>query len=130
LNFCCLHCSRGLEIIDDPPRCFNCGAYSHSIRECPRPFDRSAVSNARRQHKRKRNQTPGSRLPSRYYQSLQRGKYDGLKPGSLDAETRKLLGLKVFFQPSSAVLKIRPEKMLFLIKRFLSCVGTRSSSMA
>ncbi|AAG00237.1 F1N21.3 [Arabidopsis thaliana] len=99
LNFCCLHCSRGLEIIDDPPRCFNCGAYSHSIRECPRPFDRSAVSNARRQHKRKRNQTPGSRLPSRYYQSLQRGKYDGLKPGSLDAETRKLLGLKELDPP-------------------------------
>ncbi|KAG7658712.1 PSP proline-rich [Arabidopsis suecica] len=89
----------GLEIIDDPPRCFNCGAYSHSIRECPRPFDRSAVSNARRQHKRKRNQTPGSRLPSRYYQSLQRGKYDGLKPGSLDAETRKLLGLKELDPP-------------------------------
>ncbi|XP_024010806.1 zinc finger CCHC domain-containing protein 8 isoform X2 [Eutrema salsugineum] len=83
----------GLEIIDDPPRCFNCGGYSHSIRECPKPFDRAAVSIARRQHKSKRNQTPGSRLPSRYYQSHQGGIYDGLKPGSLDAETRQLLGL-------------------------------------
>ncbi|CAA7014918.1 unnamed protein product [Microthlaspi erraticum] len=83
----------GLEITDDPPRCFNCGAYSHSMRECPKPFDRAAVSTARRQHKSKRNQTPGSRLPSRYYQSPQGGKYDGLKPGSIDSETRQLLGL-------------------------------------
>ncbi|KAL1208793.1 hypothetical protein V5N11_009307 [Cardamine amara subsp. amara] len=89
----------GLEIIDDPPRCFNCGGYSHSIRECPKPFDRSAVSIARRQHKSKRNQTPGSRLPSRYYQSPQVGKYDGLKPGSLDPETRQLLGLKELDPP-------------------------------
>ncbi|KAF8047968.1 hypothetical protein N665_2748s0001 [Sinapis alba] len=82
----------GLEIIDgDPPRCFNCGAYSHSMRECPKPFDRSAVNNARRQHKSKRNQS--SRLPSRYYKCAQGGKYDGLKPGSLDPETRQLLGL-------------------------------------
>ncbi|CAF2138636.1 unnamed protein product [Brassica napus] len=83
----------GLEIIDDdPPRCFNCGAYSHSMRECPKPFDRSAVSIARRQHKSKRNQS--SRLiPSRYYKSAQGGKYDGLKPGSLDPETRQVLGL-------------------------------------
>ncbi|EOA35180.1 hypothetical protein CARUB_v10020325mg [Capsella rubella] len=89
----------GLEIIDDPPRCFNCGAYSHSLRECPKPFDRSAVNNARRQHKSKRNQTPGSRIPSRYYESPQSGKYDGLKPGSLDAETRQLLGLKELDPP-------------------------------
>ncbi|XP_019093174.1 PREDICTED: uncharacterized protein LOC104750515 isoform X2 [Camelina sativa] len=89
----------GLEIIDDPPRCFNCGAYSHSIRECPKPFDRVAVSNARRQHKSKRNQNPGIRLPSRYYESPQVSKYDGLKPGSLDPETRQLLGLKELDPP-------------------------------
>ncbi|VVA94329.1 unnamed protein product [Arabis nemorensis] len=89
----------GLEIIDEPTRCFNCGAYSHSMRECPKPFDRAAVSIARRQHKSKRNQTPGSRLPSRYYQSPQGGKYDGLKPGSLDAETRQLLGLRELDPP-------------------------------
>ncbi|CAN8243689.1 unnamed protein product [Cochlearia groenlandica] len=83
----------GLEIVDDPPRCFNCGAYSHALRECPKPFDRAAVSIARRQHKSKKNQTPGSRLPSRYYKTPQGGKYDGLKPGSLDTETRKLLGI-------------------------------------
>ncbi|KAL1223028.1 hypothetical protein V5N11_024515 [Cardamine amara subsp. amara] len=84
----------GLEIIDDdPPRCFNCGGYSHSLRECPKPFDRSAVNSARKLQKSKRNQSSGSRLPSRYYQKPQTGKYDGLKPGTLDAETRQLLNL-------------------------------------
>uniref|UniRef100_A0A1J3EGN9 Zinc finger CCHC domain-containing protein 8 n=1 Tax=Noccaea caerulescens TaxID=107243 RepID=A0A1J3EGN9_NOCCA len=83
----------GLEIIDDPPRCFNCGGYSHSLRECPKPFDRSAVNSARKLQKSKRNQNSGSRLPSRYYQTPQTGKYDGLKPGTLDAETRQLLNL-------------------------------------
>ncbi|CAA7055562.1 unnamed protein product [Microthlaspi erraticum] len=83
----------GLEIVDDPPRCFNCGGYSHSLRECPKPFDRSAVNSARKLQKSKRNQNSGPRLPSRYYQTPQTGKYDGLKPGTLDAETRQLLNL-------------------------------------
>ncbi|XP_010552328.1 PREDICTED: uncharacterized protein LOC104822697 isoform X2 [Tarenaya hassleriana] len=83
----------GLEIMDDPPRCFNCGSYSHSLRECSKPLDRSAVSSARKQHKAKKNMGSRSRLPSRYYQSSQGGKYDGLKPGSLDTETRQLLDL-------------------------------------
>lgn len=90
------YCSRGVEIIDDdPPRCFNCGGYSHSLRECPKPFDRAAVNSARKLQKSKRNQNAGSRLPSRYYQKAQSGKYDGLKPGTLDAETRQLLNLGV-----------------------------------
>ncbi|CAN7128226.1 unnamed protein product [Brassica rapa subsp. narinosa] len=86
----------GVEIIDDdPPRCFNCSGYSHSLRECPKPFDRAAVNSARKLQKSKRNQNAGSRLPSRYYQKAQSGKYDGLKPGTLDAETRQLLNLGV-----------------------------------
>ncbi|CAH8326820.1 unnamed protein product [Eruca vesicaria subsp. sativa] len=84
----------GVEIIDyNPPRCFNCGGYSHSLRECLKPFDRSAVNSARKLQKSKRNLNSGSRLPSRYYQKTQSGKYDGLKPGTLDAETRQLLNL-------------------------------------
>ncbi|KAJ4833254.1 hypothetical protein Tsubulata_005087 [Turnera subulata] len=83
----------GLEIVDDAARCFNCGSYSHSLKECPKPRDHVAVNNARRQHKSKRHQKPGSRSASRYYQNSSGGKYDGLKPGSLDGETRKLLGL-------------------------------------
>ncbi|KAJ6396235.1 hypothetical protein OIU77_021297 [Salix suchowensis] len=58
----------GLKIVGDAARCFNCGSYNHSLKECPKPRDNAAVNNAR-------------------------GKYDGLKPGSLDTETRKLLGL-------------------------------------
>ncbi|XP_028805840.1 uncharacterized protein LOC114760718 [Neltuma alba] len=83
----------GPEIIDDAPRCFNCGAYDHSLRECRRPRDNAAVNVARKQHKSKKNQNSASRNPTRYYQNSSAGKYDGLRPGALDAETRQLLGL-------------------------------------
>ncbi|KAF5942764.1 hypothetical protein HYC85_020406 [Camellia sinensis] len=72
---------------------FNCGSYNHSLKECPKPRDNVAVNNARKQHKSRRNKNAGSRNPTRYYQNSAGGKYDGLSPGVLDAETRKLLGL-------------------------------------
>ncbi|CAJ1964641.1 unnamed protein product, partial [Sphenostylis stenocarpa] len=84
---------RGLEIIDDAARCFNCGSYNHSLRECQRPRDNTAVNNARKQHKSRRNQSSSSRNPTRYYQNSPAGKYDGLRPGALDDVTRQLLGL-------------------------------------
>ncbi|KAI5665821.1 hypothetical protein M9H77_15674 [Catharanthus roseus] len=74
-------------------RCFNCGSYSHSLKDCPKPRDNVAVNNARKQHKVRRNQNAAARNPTRYYQNTPGGKYDGLKPGTLEAETRKLLGL-------------------------------------
>ncbi|GFS44122.1 proline-rich spliceosome-associated (PSP) family protein [Actinidia rufa] len=79
---------RGLEIVD-ASRCFNCGSYNHSLKDCPKPRDNKAVNNARNQHKSRRNQNASSRNPTRYYQSSPKGKYDGLKPGVLDAETQK-----------------------------------------
>ncbi|KAF3443923.1 hypothetical protein FNV43_RR13613 [Rhamnella rubrinervis] len=83
----------GLEIIDDANRCFNCGSYSHALKTCPKPRDSIAVNNARKQLKSKRNQNAGSRNATRYYQNSPAGKYDGLRPGALDSETRKLLGI-------------------------------------
>ncbi|KAG5112032.1 hypothetical protein JHK82_035301 [Glycine max] len=83
----------GLEIIDAAARCFNCGSYNHSLRECPRPRDNTAVNNARNKHKSRRNQNSSSRNPTRYYQNSPAGKYDGLRPGALDDATRQLLGL-------------------------------------
>ncbi|XP_019428177.1 PREDICTED: zinc finger CCHC domain-containing protein 8 [Lupinus angustifolius] len=83
----------GLEIIDAAARCFNCGSYSHSLRECTRPRDNVAVNNARKQLKSRRNQNASSRNPTRYYQSSPTGKYAGLRPGALDDVTRQLLGL-------------------------------------
>ncbi|XP_073293111.1 uncharacterized protein [Primulina huaijiensis] len=84
----------------DTSRCFNCGSYSHALRDCPKPRDNVAVNNARKQHKSaKRNQHSGSRNSTRYYQDSRVKKYDGLVPGSLDAETRKLLGLGEFDPP-------------------------------
>ncbi|KAK6913468.1 PSP, proline-rich [Dillenia turbinata] len=88
----------GLEILD-ASRCFNCNSYNHSLKDCPKPRDNAAVNNARKQHKSKRNQAAGSRNPTRYYQHTPGGKYDGLRPGALDAETRKLLGLGEFDPP-------------------------------
>lgn len=85
---------RGLELLD-APRCFNCGSYSHSLKECPKPRDNAAVNNSRKQLKSKRNQTTGMRNATRYYQDSPGGKYEGLRPGILDAETRRLLGLGV-----------------------------------
>ncbi|KAL7208066.1 hypothetical protein ACSBR1_029927 [Camellia fascicularis] len=82
----------GLKIVD-ASRCFNCGSYNHSLKECPKPRDNVAVNNARKQHKSRRNKNAGSRNPTRYHQNSAGGKYDGLRPGVLDAETRKLLGL-------------------------------------
>ncbi|KAL0350563.1 UNVERIFIED_CONTAM: hypothetical protein Sradi_4205500 [Sesamum radiatum] len=83
---------RGVEKLDTS-RCFNCGSYSHALKDCPKPRDNVAVNNARKQHKSRRNQHVNSRNSTRYYQSSRGGKYDGLIPGVLDAETRKLLGL-------------------------------------
>eukprot|EP00256_Glycine_max_P042692 XP_006593393.1 uncharacterized protein LOC100527170 isoform X2 [Glycine max] len=87
------HLLCGLEIIDAAARCFNCGSYNHSLRECPRPRDNTAVNNARNKHKSRRNQNSSSRNPTRYYQNSPAGKYDGLRPGALDDATRQLLGL-------------------------------------
>ncbi|MBA0844044.1 hypothetical protein Goarm_001172 [Gossypium armourianum] len=90
----------GLEIQDEGSRCFNCGSYSHSLKQCPKPRDNVAVNNARKQHqKSKRNQSAASRNATRYYQNSQGGKYDDLKPGVLGAETRQLLGLGEFDPP-------------------------------
>ncbi|XP_061359757.1 uncharacterized protein LOC133303798 [Gastrolobium bilobum] len=83
----------GLEIIDAAARCFNCGSYNHSLRECPKPRNNVAVNNARKQHKSRRNQNASSRNPTRYYQNSPAGKYDGLRPGALDDVTRQLLGM-------------------------------------
>ncbi|KAL4581892.1 hypothetical protein LXL04_006426 [Taraxacum kok-saghyz] len=74
-------------------RCFNCGSYNHALKECTKPRDNAAVNSARKQHKAKRNQSSMSRNPTRYYQDTPGGKFDGLRPGVIDSETRKLLGI-------------------------------------
>lgn len=88
----------GVEVLD-APRCFNCGSYSHSLKECPKPRDNAVVNNSRKQLKSRRNQTAGMRNLTRYYQDSPGGKYEGLKPGVLAPETRRLLGLGEFDPP-------------------------------
>ncbi|XP_068643959.1 uncharacterized protein [Aristolochia californica] len=84
--------SKGIEVVESS-RCFNCGSYTHSLKECPKPRDNVTVNNARKQHNLKRNPTLGPRCPTRYYQNSPGGKFDGLKPGVLGAETRQCLGI-------------------------------------
>lgn len=77
----------------EAPRCFNCGSYNHSLGDCSKPRDKNAVNSARKQYLDKKSLNAGPRVPTRYYQESPGGKFDGLKPGALSAETRKLLGI-------------------------------------
>lgn len=74
-------------------RCFNCGSYSHALKDCQKPRDNVAIDSARKQHNSKRAQTSGPRNSPRYYQNTAGGKYDGIRAGVLSSETRQLLGL-------------------------------------
>ncbi|GJN00164.1 hypothetical protein PR202_ga17575 [Eleusine coracana subsp. coracana] len=76
----------------DDSRCFNCGSYSHALKDCPKPRDNVAISNARKQHNLKRNQSNANRVQNRYYQKTP-GKFDDLRAGVLGPETRELLGI-------------------------------------
>ncbi|CAM0946940.1 unnamed protein product [Alopecurus aequalis] len=77
----------------DDSRCFNCGSYSHALKECPKPRDHVAISNARKQHNSKKNISNANRGQTRYYQKAP-GKFDDLKAGVLGSETRECLGLR------------------------------------
>ncbi|KNA09159.1 hypothetical protein SOVF_155970 [Spinacia oleracea] len=83
------------SIVDmrEAPRCFNCGSYNHPLTECQKPRDNAVVNSARKQFLSKKNQNGRPRAQARYYQESPGGKFDGLKPGALSTETRKLLGL-------------------------------------
>ncbi|KAL9226001.1 hypothetical protein vseg_001861 [Gypsophila vaccaria] len=77
----------------EAPRCFNCGSYNHPLSGCTKPINKSAVSTARKEFLSKKNLNGSPRVPTRYYQDSPGGKYDGLVPGALSAETRKLMVL-------------------------------------
>lgn len=74
-------------------RCFNCGSYSHGLKDCQKPRDNAAIESARKQRNSKRPQTAGPRNSPRYYQDTPGGKFDGIAPGALTSEIRQLLGL-------------------------------------
>ncbi|CAL9753808.1 unnamed protein product [Musa acuminata subsp. burmannicoides] len=88
---------EGIEALG-ASRCFNCGSYSHSLRDCPKPRDNIAISNARKMHTSKRNPTAGNHAQVRYYQKAP-GKFDNLQAGVLGAETRECLGIGEYDPP-------------------------------
>lgn len=90
--------SKSLAVREDT-RCFNCGAYDHSLKDCSKPRDNDAITNARKQYQTKHKGNGRSQIPTRYFQDTPAGKYDGLKQGSLSAETRQLLGIGELEQP-------------------------------
>ncbi|KAF3782961.1 Zinc finger CCHC domain-containing protein 8 [Nymphaea thermarum] len=90
---------RCAESPEHDSRCFNCGSYNHSLKECPKPRDNVAVNNARKKHNSKRKTPLGPRLPTRYYQNSPGGKFDGIKPGVIGSETRQCLGIGEFDPP-------------------------------
>ncbi|BBN09437.1 zinc finger CCHC domain-containing protein 8 [Marchantia polymorpha subsp. ruderalis] len=87
--------SDGFIIIEpeESSRCFNCGAYTHSLLNCTRPRDANAIKKSRQSHSEKKGGFIRGRAPTRYYQSSPGGKFDDIKPGALGNETRQSLGI-------------------------------------
>lgn len=87
-------------------RCFNCGSYSHVLKECPKPRDHIAISNARKIHSNSRNsrRNPTDHGQARYYQKTP-GKFDDLCAGVLGPQTRECLGIGVINYSSCLNIK-------------------------
>lgn len=81
-------------------RCFNCGSYSHALKDCTKPHNRAAVDAARREmaESRPTNTFKGkANATSRYFTEAEGGgapdELAGLKRGVLSSELRLALGL-------------------------------------
>ena len=87
---------RHIELQREATRCFNCGSYSHALRDCQRPRNYDAINSARSNHNSKKAFPSGPRVPVRYYQTPAGGKDDDeRKPGGPARETREPSGVRV-----------------------------------
>ncbi|CAI6005250.1 unnamed protein product [Closterium sp. NIES-64] len=107
-------------------RCFNCGSYTHALRDCQRPRDHAAVAAARAEHAGGKGQGgqggkggnsaagEGGVGKSRYYGFGGAGggkgrggsmeeRFEGLVPGVLSAELRAAMGIGVSGSRPSSV---------------------------
>lgn len=81
---------RHNELQREATRCFNCGSYSHALRDCQRPRNYDAINSARSNHNSKKAFPSGPRVPVRYYQTPAGGKDDDeRKPGGPARETQE-----------------------------------------
>lgn len=60
---------RCVELEREAIRCFNCGSYSHGLRDCQRQLNYDAINSARSSHASKRNFSSGPRSSTRYYET-------------------------------------------------------------
>ena len=77
-------------------RCWNCGSYSHALRDCHRPRDQLAI-NAAREEQQTRGGGGAGPMP-RYHGGMGRDaakNFGDLKPGALTAAAREALGIGV-----------------------------------
>ncbi|KAG0584385.1 hypothetical protein M758_3G206400 [Ceratodon purpureus] len=58
-----------VELEREAVRCFNCGSYSHALRECKRQWNYEAINSARSNHAAKRTFSSGPRSVARYYEA-------------------------------------------------------------
>jgi hypothetical protein len=122
-------CFSDSRVDKDDSRCFNCGSYSHALKDCPKPRDNVAISNARKQHNLKRNQSNVNRVQNRYYQKTP-GKFDDLKAGVLGPETRQCLGIGVMTISCSLSLKFEHPDFIDNMVMFDLSTSTNKSSDA
>lgn len=58
-----------VQLEREEARCFNCGSYSHALRDCKRPWNYEAINSARSNHASKKIFSSGPRTASRYYEA-------------------------------------------------------------
>lgn len=89
-----------METVPPPSssRCFNCGSYNHSLRECTKPRDATAIATAREEQGSQRGNCT---IHVRYHQGSNQDtkNFDDLEPGKFALETLEALGLREFEAP-------------------------------
>ncbi|XP_026198678.1 zinc finger CCHC domain-containing protein 8 isoform X2 [Anabas testudineus] len=82
-----------IEMKDKRPKsmCFNCGASSHQLRDCPKPKDMAAISERRKEFNQNNNQAMQSN--QRYHADEVEERFAKYKPGVMSEELLTALGV-------------------------------------
>ncbi|XP_038558901.1 zinc finger CCHC domain-containing protein 8 [Micropterus salmoides] len=82
-----------IEMKDKRPKsmCFNCGASSHQLRDCPKPKDMAAINERRKEFNQNNNQSMQSN--QRYHADEVEERFAKYKPGVMSEELLSALGI-------------------------------------